>query len=59
MTGAKEVPSWNNRLGRLSFRGRVIRCLRSTSVATNIVAVLDKFEEEIWDELIEVAGILP
>ena len=48
-----EVPVWNWTLGELSFRGQVIREIPSVTVAKNIVAVLDRFQELDWPECID------
>jgi len=48
-----DVPVWNRALGELSFRGQVVRRIPSVSVAKNIVAILDRFQELGWPVLID------
>lgn len=41
-------PSWNRQTRELTYRGEVVRRIRSLKQATSIVPVLDAFEEQGW-----------
>jgi hypothetical protein len=48
-----DIPDWNKPLCELTFRGQVVRRIRSVTVAKNIVAVLDRFQELGWQTCID------
>jgi hypothetical protein len=41
-------PVWDRDANELRFRGKVVRQIRSITVAKNVVAILDAFEEAGW-----------
>ncbi len=47
---------WDRETHELRLGGRIIRRVRSLSVAVNVAAVLDAFEEADWPRLIETPG---
>jgi hypothetical protein len=48
----RPVPAWNKDRGELSYRTVVVKRVR-TAVATNVVKVLDVFQEEGWPDRID------
>jgi hypothetical protein len=47
-----EVPVWNRKTGKLSYRGRLARKVSGVKRAKNLVAILDEFERRGWPEWI-------
>jgi hypothetical protein len=50
---AASRPSWDRATGKLSFKGQVVRAIRSKKVAANVVLILDSFEELHWPTRID------
>jgi hypothetical protein len=46
-------PSWNSDRCELFFEGAVIRKIRGRSVATNLVMILDSFQQQGWPDRID------
>jgi hypothetical protein len=46
-------PRWNRDRGELLYDDRVVRQIRSVSVARNVVRILDAFHEQDWPERID------
>ena len=46
-------PIWDRERGELTYRGTVIKRVRSVSVAKNVVRVLDAFQEDGWRDRID------
>ncbi|HEX3655210.1 MAG TPA: hypothetical protein VHV55_05370 [Pirellulales bacterium] len=52
-TKQKAKPHWNRQSGKLLFNDRVVKTIRRLGIATNVVPVLDAFEELGWPERID------
>ena len=48
LKATRAKPSWNKDQATLSYKGVVVKRIRSVTVATNVVPVLDTFEREGW-----------
>ena len=49
----RAIPSWHKDRGELTFQSKIIKRIRSVSVAKNVVRVLDVFQEENWPDRID------
>jgi hypothetical protein len=47
------IPAWNKDRCELTYRGSVIKRVKSASVAKNVVRVLDAFQEDDWPDRID------
>jgi len=47
------IPSWYKDRGELTFQSKIIKRIRSVSVAKNVVLILDAFQEENWPDRID------
>ena len=47
------LPDWNKSLGELRFDGQLIKRVRQLKVATNVIQILDVFQEEGWPSHVE------
>lgn len=48
-----DKPNWNGDRCELSFRGRVVRKIRSRNVGANVCQILDVFQEDGWPDRID------
>ena len=52
-------PTWNKEQRVLRFEGRIVRKIQSVKVASNIVAILDAFEQRNWPSQVDTPEVLP
>jgi hypothetical protein len=50
---ARDTPAWNKDRAELTFRGAVVKRIKSATVAKNVVRVLDAFQEDGWPDRID------
>lgn len=52
-TSSSITPAWNEQTGELRFQEKVIRRVRGTHIAANVVAILNEFQNEGWRQRID------